>query len=86
MYKHDLALHAASLCMWGIFISLSCKPWRDCARLKAILSDMTFEKGRARTEAMTVRQCEDIIAAANGMLIFPPLQDGQKNQTSHYHP
>ena len=25
---------------------------------------MTFEKGKARTEAMTVRQCEDVIAAA----------------------
>lgn len=37
----------------------------QCARLKLILSEMKFEKGKARTEAMTLRQCEDVIAAAN---------------------
>lgn len=36
----------------------------NCARIKAVLSEMTFEMGNARTEAMTLRQCEDIIAGA----------------------
>lgn len=36
-----------------------------CARLKEILSDMTFEQGQSNAkEAMTARQCEDIMAAA----------------------
>lgn len=37
----------------------------NCARVKAILAEMKFENGRARTESMTLRQCEDIIAAAH---------------------
>jgi hypothetical protein len=37
----------------------------QCARLKGILSEMEFEKPKARTEAMTVRQCEDVIACAH---------------------
>jgi len=37
----------------------------NCIRLKTILSEMKFPKGSARTEAMTFRQCEDIIAAAH---------------------
>lgn len=37
----------------------------QCARLKAIVSDMKFENVKAREEAMTLRQCEDIIAAAH---------------------
>jgi hypothetical protein len=39
----------------------------ECARLKEILSELKFENGRPRSEAMTLRQCEDIIAAANAM-------------------
>lgn len=37
----------------------------ECARLKEVLSDMSFEVVKPRTEAMTLRQCEDIIAAAH---------------------
>jgi hypothetical protein len=37
----------------------------QCARLKLILHEMKFEKGKGRTEALTLRQCEDVIAAAN---------------------
>lgn len=37
----------------------------NCGRIKTILSEMKFEKGKARTEAMTFRQCEAIIAAAH---------------------
>lgn len=37
----------------------------QCARLKGILSDMQFENGSTGTEAMTLRQCEDVIAAAH---------------------
>lgn len=37
----------------------------ECARLKDILSEMTFELAKPRTEAMTLRQCEDIIKAAH---------------------
>jgi hypothetical protein len=36
----------------------------DCGRLKAILSDMTFQKGIARTDTLTARQCEDVIPCA----------------------
>ena len=38
-----------------------------CAKLKGLLSTMEFETAKARTEAMTLRQCEDIIAAAHKM-------------------
>lgn len=37
----------------------------ECERLRAILSKMTFENGRPRSESMTLRHCEGIIAAAN---------------------
>lgn len=37
----------------------------QCARLKLILHEMKFEKGDGRTEALTLRQCEDVIAVAN---------------------
>lgn len=37
----------------------------ECARVREILSEMKFELARPRTEAMTLRQCEDIIAAAH---------------------
>jgi hypothetical protein len=37
----------------------------NCIRIKTILKEMKFPKGRARTEAMTFRQCEEIIAAAH---------------------
>jgi hypothetical protein len=37
----------------------------NCIRLKTILSEMKFAKGGARSEAMTFRQCEDVIAAAH---------------------
>lgn len=37
----------------------------QCVRLKAILSEMAFEKGKGRTEVVTVRQCEDVIIASN---------------------
>lgn len=43
-----------------------------CRRLKEILSGLKFENGKARTEAMTIRQCEDIIAAAH-RLGFPSI-------------
>lgn len=36
-----------------------------CTRLKEILSGLEFENGKASTEAMTLRQCEDVIAAAH---------------------
>lgn len=35
-----------------------------CSRLRPILAELRFENGRPRTESMTLRQCEDIIAAA----------------------
>lgn len=37
----------------------------ECSRLRVILHDMKFENKKPRTEAMTWRQCEDVIAAAN---------------------
>lgn len=39
----------------------------ECVRLKRILSEMKFENGKARTETMTLRQCEDFIAKAHEM-------------------
>ncbi len=36
-----------------------------CSRLRPILTELRFENGKARTESMTLRQCEDIIAAAH---------------------
>jgi hypothetical protein len=39
----------------------------ECARLNAILSELKFERAKPRSEAMTLRQCEDIIATANAM-------------------
>jgi hypothetical protein len=36
-----------------------------CARLKLILHEVKFEKGKSRTESITLRQCEDVIAVAN---------------------
>jgi hypothetical protein len=36
-----------------------------CTRLRPILSELRFENGKARTESMTLRQCENIIAAAH---------------------
>lgn len=36
----------------------------ECRRLRDILSLLKFENGKGRDEAMTLRQCEDIIAAA----------------------
>jgi hypothetical protein len=39
---------------------------------------MTFQKGIARTETLTVRQCEDVIAVANGMLIFATSSEDEK--------
>lgn len=38
-----------------------------CAKLKGILSTLPFENTKARTEAMTLRQCENIIAMAHKM-------------------
>jgi hypothetical protein len=37
----------------------------ECSRLRVILHDMKFENKKSRTESLTWRQCEDIIAAAN---------------------
>jgi hypothetical protein len=37
----------------------------ECQRLKSVLSELKFENGKPREEAMTLRQCEDIIAAAH---------------------
>lgn len=37
----------------------------NCVRLRTILAEMKFENGKAREESMTLRQCEDIIAAAH---------------------
>ena len=39
----------------------------QCARLKAILSGLVFENGKSRSEAMTLKQCKDLIAAAHSM-------------------
>jgi hypothetical protein len=39
----------------------------ECQRLKAVLSDLKFENGKPREEAMTLRQCEDLIAAAHAV-------------------
>lgn len=36
----------------------------ECGRLKAILTELTFEKGKGRTETVSIRQSEDIAAAA----------------------
>lgn len=36
----------------------------ECRRLRDILTMLKFENGKGRDEAMTLRQCEDIIAAA----------------------
>ena len=38
-----------------------------CARLKAILSGLVFENGKSRSEAMTLKQCQGLIAAAHSM-------------------
>lgn len=37
----------------------------ECVRVREILSEMKFELVKPRTEAMTLRQCEDIITAAH---------------------
>lgn len=37
----------------------------NCRRLKEMLSDMAFENPKAREKSMTLRQCEDVIAAAH---------------------
>lgn len=36
----------------------------ECARIRAILREEKFENSRPREEAMTLRQCEDIVATA----------------------
>jgi len=37
----------------------------ECARLSGILSKMTFQNSKSRSETLSLRQAEDIIAAAN---------------------
>jgi len=50
-----------------------------CAKLRGVLSTLKFENKKARSEAMTLRQCEDIIAAAH-RLGFPSIALAQALQ------
>lgn len=51
----------------------------QCKRLREILSELKFENGKPREEAMSLRQCEDIIAAAH-RLGFPSIALSQAAQ------
>lgn len=51
----------------------------ECARIRAVLSELKFENAAPRTEAMTLRQCEDIIEAAH-RLGFPSMALAQALQ------
>jgi hypothetical protein len=43
----------------------------ECQRLQGVLAKLKYENGKPREEAMTLRQCEDIIAAAHAAV--PPM-------------
>jgi hypothetical protein len=53
----------------------------NCSRLKAILHDMTFEKGKSGTEIVTLKQSEDLVAAAHaaGLHSIALAQELQRN-------
>lgn len=50
-----------------------------CRRLREIMGELAFENGKASTEAMTLRQCEDLILAAH-RLGFPSIALAQALQ------
>ena len=64
--RRGMAHHAITALRMALTFGTAFEIDPACARIRAILGDMKFEKGTSRTEVLTLRQCEDIIAAANG--------------------